>query len=167
MSSARLGSRNVQRAATSRSRLLVLAATALAVALCGLTGTASAQSFDSLRCYKVRPQNGQWTVDLGNTMQPLTLTPFQAPPFSVEAGCRLVPQRNPRPRQTAVPATWTSSSARRSPSRRDVRIHTTLAAVLRPASAASERRTAADAGSMKIEPASRPAFATGKGRSAR
>lgn len=97
-------------AAIRRASRLVSVVATLALMAFGFAGTAAAQPQDDLECYELRVTRGQWTADLGNASQPLVLTPF-APPFTVETGCRLVPSRNPRPRQVCVPSSVSPSQA--------------------------------------------------------
>src|SRR5262249_30525406 len=100
----RFGSRTQLRSTGARTGALVRLVVGLSAAtlLAGLPAESQAQA-DHLKCYRLRARKSQWTVDTGTTGTPFTLTPF-APPFTPEAGCRLVPQRNPRPRKlcTAV-----------------------------------------------------------------
>ncbi|MEW6273068.1 MAG: hypothetical protein AB1689_27635 [Thermodesulfobacteriota bacterium] len=91
----------LRRISSRRRRLALLAAIVLAAA----ARDAAAQGqpfFDHLKCHRIGVAARDVQVD-GHALDPLTLTPFQVPPFEVEEGCRLQPARNPRPTHVCVP----------------------------------------------------------------
>jgi hypothetical protein len=58
--------------------------------------------FDHLKCYRVGIKADE--VQIGShAFDPLTLTPYQVPPFDVEEGCQLLPVAKPRPTHVCIP----------------------------------------------------------------
>ena len=76
----------------------------VAVLLLAGSGAAEAQYFnpDRLECFRLRVTKGRWFTS-EHAREPFTLQPV-SPELGLDRGCRLVPAKNPVPKELCVPA---------------------------------------------------------------